>query len=246
MHDQTMGTLYGVGVGPGDPELLTLKAMRLIRETDVIAVPVTGEGAESYALDLVAPLVRQERPVQRLLFPMERDVAARKARRREAARIVLDHLRAGQDVAFLTEGDPTIHSTFMNVVAELPEGIAVEIVPGVTSITAAVADAGMSLVAGDERLAVLPAVFEKDDAGLRQILRDFDTVVLLKAYRSLGRLIPLLDELGLTKCAVWVERAGHRSGRVVRDVSSLRDATGLHYLSLLIVRNPAREGDDAD
>ena len=240
------GKLYGVGLGPGDPELLTIKAVRVIRDADVLVVPVARHDGESYALDLAAPYLRPEQRVERLLFPMVRDVAARVAHRQAAARAVLEHLAAGRDVAFLTEGDPTIHSTFLYVLAEMPEGVAVEIMPGVSAITAAAAQAGIPLVNGEQRLAVLPAAFEEDEASLRTILRTFDTVVLLKAYRMLPRLLPLLDELGLTERAVWVERATHRAGRVVRDVRALREASDLHYLSLLIVRGAAREQADAD
>ena len=124
--------------------------------------------------------------------------------------------------------------------------------PGVSAVTAAAAQAGLPLVNGDQRLAVLPAAFEEDEArwqSVRAILSTFDTVVFLKAHRMLPRLLPLLDELGLTEQAVWVERATHATGRVVRDVRSLcspDNVGGLHYLSLLIVRRPATERPDAD
>lgn len=230
------GKLYGVGMGPGDPELVTLKAVRVIQGADVVAVPVAQRDSESYALELARPHLRPGQVVERLHFPMARDVAARRVHRRAAAEGVLAHLAAGRTVAFLTEGDPTIHSTFLYVLAEMPEGAAVEIVPGVSAITAAAAQAGAPLVNGDQRLAVLPAAFEEDDADLRTILRTFDTVVFLKAHRQLDRLLPLLDELGLADRAIWVERATHPAGRVVRDVRSLPGAGDLHYLSLLIVR----------
>jgi precorrin-2/cobalt-factor-2 C20-methyltransferase len=257
------GKLYGVGLGPGDPELATLKAVRVIRQADVIAAPVARPDGESYALELAAPYLRPGQPLERLLFPMARDLADRRAHRRAAAAAVLAHLTAGRTVAFLTEGDPTIHSTFLYVLAEMPEGIAVEIVPGVSAITAAAAQAGVPLVNGGQRLAVLPAPLtpqnwggrgaergaereEGDMADLRTILQTFDTVVLLKVHRQLDRLLPLLDELGLTGCALGVERATHPAGRVVRDVRSLVGARDLPYLSLLIVRRTTTEEGDAD
>lgn len=240
------GKLYGVGLGPGDPELLTLKAVRIIQDAEVVAAPVAKADGESYALDLAARWLRPEQVVERLLFPMLRDVAGRVVYRQAAARAVLAHLVAGRDVAFLTEGDPTIHSTFLYVLAEMPEGVEVEIVPGVSAITAAAAMAGVPLVNGEQRLAVLPAVFEEDDDSLRTILRSFDTVVLLKAHRRLDRLLPLLAELGLTDRAVWIERATHAKGRVVRDMRSLATDPDLHYLSLLIVRGGSAEAADAD
>jgi precorrin-2/cobalt-factor-2 C20-methyltransferase len=240
------GKLYGVGVGPGDPELLTLKAQRIIQAADVIAAPVTRADDQGYALELAAPHLRPAQRVERLLFSMAPDVATRLAHRRAAAQKVLEHVNAGNVIAFLTEGDPTIHSTFLYVLAEMPEGVEIEIVPGVSAITAAAAIAGVPLVNGDQRLAVLPAVFEEDEAFLRSVLRSFDTVVLLKAHRKLYWLLPILDDLGLLEAAVWVERATHPAGRVVRDARSLVAADDLHYLSLLIVRGAGQGRNHAD
>ncbi|MDW8100928.1 MAG: precorrin-2 C(20)-methyltransferase [Anaerolineae bacterium] len=240
------GKLYGVGLGPGDPELLTLKAVRVIQEADVIAVPIAQRNGGSYALELAQPYLRPGQVVERLFFPMARELATRQMHRCEAAKAVLAHLAAGRIVAFLTEGDPTIHSTFLYILAEMPEGVAVEIVPGVSAITAAAAQAGVPLVNGNQRLAVLPAIFEEDEASLRAILQTFDTVVLLKSHRQLDRLLPLLEELGLVNRAIWVERATHPAGRVVRNVRSLAGARDLHYLSLLIVPCSRIDAEVAD
>jgi precorrin-2/cobalt-factor-2 C20-methyltransferase len=232
----TTGTLYGVGVGPGDPELLTLKAVRVLRETGVIAVPVSQAGGESHALDIASSFLRPEQTVRKLHFPMVEDVVTREGHRRAAAHAIAGDLYVGRDVAFLTEGDPLIHSTFIYMLRHLPQDLPVVIIPGVSSITAAAAQAKMPLVSADQRLAVLPATFE-DLVGLRQTLHDFDTVVLVKVHRVLNQLIDLLDDLGLSERAVLVERASHRAGRVVRDVRTLRGEP-VHYLSLLIVHAP--------
>jgi precorrin-2/cobalt-factor-2 C20-methyltransferase len=233
------GTLYGVGVGPGDPELLTLKAVRVLQETGVIAVPVSQASGESHALDIVSSFLRPEQTVRKLHFPMVENVVTREGHRRAAAQAIARDLYVGRDVAFLTEGDPLIHSTFIYVLRHLPQDLPVEIIPGVSSITTAAAQAKMPLVSADQRLAVLPATFENLDR-LRQTLRNFDTVVLLKVHRVLDQLIDLLDELELSEQAVLVERASHESGRVVRDMRTLRGES-VHYLSLLIVRGN-REG----
>ena len=229
-----MGTLYGVGIGPGDPELLTLKAARVIGAVPVIAVPVARPDGRSYALDVVAGMLRSDQEIVRLLFPMLKDADAKASYRRAAAESVLAVLRSGRDVAFLTEGDPLFHSTFIYLLAELPAGTPLEVVPGISSVNAAAAQAQLPLVNAGQRLAILPMTFE-DEAALRETLRTFDTVVLMKFHRDLDRLLDLLDELGLTGCAVIVERASHADGRVIRDVRSTR-GEALHYLSLMIVR----------
>jgi len=237
-----LGTLYGVGVGPGDPELLTRKAERVIRATPIIAVPVASSGGESYALDIVRDLLQPEQKVIELHFPMVRDLAVRDQHRRNAAEAITTFLKAGQNVAFLTEGDPLLHSTFGYVLHYLTPGLPVDVVPGVSSILAASADLHLPLVEADQRLAILPATFESIE-DLPSVFHDFDTVVLLKINRVLDQVLDVLEKNGLSNNAVLVERASHRDGRVVPDVRLLRGAS-VHYLSLLIVysRRRSREG----
>jgi precorrin-2/cobalt-factor-2 C20-methyltransferase len=228
------GMLYGVGVGPGDPELLTLKAARVVRETPVIAVPVSQAEGESYAFNVVSGMLRPEQRVLRLLFPMLKDPAAKRGYRAAAAAAIADELRAGHDVAFLTEGDPMLHSTFIYVLQCLPDALNVEIVPGVSSINAAAAQAALPLVSADQRLAVVPATFE-NLGELKEIFCRFDTVVLLKFARVFDQILDLLMELGLAETSLVVERASHPAGRVLRDLGALRGQQ-IHYLSLLIVQ----------
>ncbi|MGQ9793648.1 MAG: precorrin-2 C(20)-methyltransferase [Anaerolineae bacterium] len=236
---QAIGTLYGVGVGPGDPELITLKALHIIQGAHVVAVPVSYAEAESYALSVVANRLQPEQLLIQLHFPMVRDVHARQASRRSAAEVVLEHLRLGRDVAFLTEGDPLLHSTFIYILSYLPLDVPIEVIPGVSSITAAAAQAVMPLVSADQRLAVLPAVFEECTM-LRWAFENFDTVVLLKVNRTLDMLIDLVQELGLDEQATLVERATLPDARIVRPLSTLRGQM-VHYLSLVIVRT-GRDG----
>jgi precorrin-2/cobalt-factor-2 C20-methyltransferase len=227
------GTLYGLGVGPGDPELITLKAARVIRQTPVIAAPVAQAGGDSYALSIVAELLSPDKTVLKLLFPMLKDVAAKQTHRQAAAQAITTHLHAGRDVAFLTEGDPLLHSTFIYVLEHLPPGLPVEIVPGVSSVMAAAAQAGQPLVNADQRLAIIPTTFE-NLADLHPVFAEFDTVVLLKFHRNIEPLLDLLDDLGLSDGVTVVERASHPEGRIIRGTAALRGAA-IHYLSLMIV-----------
>jgi precorrin-2/cobalt-factor-2 C20-methyltransferase len=236
------GTLYGIGVGPGDPELLTLKAARLLRQTRLIAVPITQAEGNSYALTVAAQHLHPEHTLLRLHFPMVRDAVVRAGHRQAAAKAITEQVCAGRDVAFLTEGDPLLHSTFIYILNYLPPELPVEVIPGVSSITAAAAQARLPLVNADQRLAILPATFE-DMAELRRILGEFDAVVLLKVQRVLDQVLDVLAELQLTEQAVLVERASHPASRVIRGVARLR-GTAVHYLSLLIIH--PRRGDRED
>ena len=229
--------LYAVGVGPGDPELLTLKAVRILRAADVIVAPTGQAEAASYALGIVAGhLDRDRQQVLERVFPMSRDEAELQPFWEETAGEVAAHVRAGRSVAFITIGDPLLYSTFLYILRILRERspeIAVEIVPGITSIGASAAAAGVPLAMAAERLAILPATYEEEQ--LRQTLLDFDCVVLLKVSRVFDRVYALLVELGLEGQGVFIRRVGSAEEEVVSDLATLFGRK-LDYLSLLIVR----------
>ena len=230
--------LYAVGVGPGDPELLTLKAARILRAADVIVAPTGQAEAASYALGIAADcLDRSRQLVLERVFPMSRDEGELRPHWEATAEEVAGHIRAGRTVAFVTIGDPLLYSTFLYLLRTLRERfpeIAVEIVPGITSVGAAAAAAGLPLGMAAERLAILPATYEAGK--LRRTLLDFDCVVLMKVSRVFDRVYALLVELGLERRTVFVRRVGSGQEEVVADLASLVGKP-LDYLSLLIVRN---------
>jgi precorrin-2/cobalt-factor-2 C20-methyltransferase len=232
--------IYAVGVGPGDPELLTRKAERILRSVPVICTPTGASEAASYALSIVEPLLdrcRQQVLVQ--TFPMSKDEAELTPHWQAAAAEVAAHARAGREVAFITIGDPLLYSTFLYIYrilrADYPE-LSIEIVPGITSVGAAAAAAGIPLGLASDRVAILPATYESDE--LRRTLQDFDTVVLMKVSRVFDQVYALLCELGLEKSSVFVRRVGSSEEEVVTDLATLVGKK-LDYLSLLIVRRSA-------
>ena len=233
----TFPRLYAVGVGPGDPELLTLKAARVLRAADVIVAPTGTAEAASYALGIVAGhLDRSRQLVLERVFPMSRDEQELQPHWEATAGEVAGHVRAGRTVAFVTIGDPLLYSTFLYLLRSLRErhaDIAVEIVPGITSVGAAAAAACIPLGMAAERLAILPATYAA--AELRQTLCDFDCVVLMKVSRVFDQVYALLVELGLERQGVFVRRVGSDQEEVVTDLASLVGGQ-LDYLSLLIVR----------
>lgn len=229
--------LIAVGVGPGDPELLTLKGARLIREAEVVVTPIGDRSETSIAHGIIQDLVDPAR--QQLLtqvYPMKKDPAEMEASWQSSAAEVAQLVRAGKSVVFITIGDPLLYSTFLYLYrilrVDYPD-VAIELVPGISSIFAAAAAAGVPLGLAADRIAVLPATFEEEK--LRQTLIDFDTVVLMKVHRVFDRIYALLVELGLERQGVWVRRVGSRDEAVVTDLASLVGQK-LDYLSLLIVR----------
>jgi precorrin-2/cobalt-factor-2 C20-methyltransferase len=228
-----MPVLYGVGVGPGDPELLTIKAIRVIESVLVVAGPVARLDDESCALNIITDILKPDQIVIKLHFPMIRDLSERIKKRRAAALLLVEYLADGKDVAFITEGDPLLHSTFGYILEHLPEDIQVEVIPGVSSIMAASADAKMPLVQANETLAVIPMTRD-NITELEQVLQNFDTIVLMKVYRVLDQIIALLDKLDLLEKAILVERASHVESRVITNFRAL-NGRQVHYFSLLII-----------
>lgn len=225
--------LVGVGVGPGDPELLTLKAARMIEEADVVFAPTRRPGGRSMALEIVGDRLDQRR--QRIVvlpFPEGRGDVAWRA----VAKQMVEELGDRGHGVFLTEGDPLLFGSFGHVVRALraaaPE-MTVEIVPGVSSISAAAAAAGIPLTDYEDRLAVVPA--SDDLAAVEQALHSFECVVILKVGSVLRDLIALLERIGLADRAVYVRRCGWPEQHIVHDARTLLPDPPTDYFALLIV-----------
>ncbi len=204
----TLGKLYGIGIGPGDLELLTLKAEAVIREADVICAPTSKNGRRGIALDIVSPLIGN-REVITPLFPMLKDPEVLRPHWEKAAEQIYQRLSEGKDVAFVTIGDPGFYSTFScvrEVIEEMYPQVEIETVPGIASPLACFAGLNLTLVDRDEKLAVIPA--EYGIGGLDELCKVFDTIVLMKVSRSFEKIVDKLMELGLGKDAVLVSKCG--------------------------------------
>lgn len=243
------GKLYVIGVGPGDPELITLKGWRILKGISCICVPKGREEGSSMALSIVRRTVDlAAAEIIEAHFPMRK---TRRGRNPEATpdsgdnelnakwdrtvREVLGRLEKGIDVAFITIGDPTIYSTFFYLYDKLLEsspGLEIEIIPGVSSINASASRAGISLGLAEEKIAVLPATYVDD---LRGILEEFDTVVLMKVHRVFDKVLGILADAGLTGKATFISRAGMEDEKIFRDIKSVQGEE-LNYFSMVIVR----------
>jgi len=227
------GTLYGIGLGPGDPELMTLKAARLIGAAQLFAYPAL-PGVDSLARSIAADLLPEGAVELVVEVPMRVERSpAQQAYDTGAARIA-EVLEAGQDVVFLCEGDPFFYGSFMYLHARLSGRFRVEVVPGVTSLSAASARAGLPLVARNEVLSVLPAPLE--DAALMAGIRGADALAILKVGRHLGRVRDILSRLGLLERAVYVERASMAGERLL-PLSEAPDPAP--YFSMILITKGA-------
>jgi len=231
------GSLYGIGVGPGDPELLTIQAQKTLQQVPVICFTQLDDGKESYALSVVQGILDQAKPeFITITIPADDDTPGSPQTWDDSAKEIAGHLSQGRDVAFITEGDPMLYSTFAYVLEGITSAhpsIAVEIVPGVSSVMAAAASAAIPLVTHGQRLAILPAVYGIDD--LREAIANYDTIVLMKVNRTLLQALANLETLGLAGKGIYVRRASTTRERVVTDLSQLTEED-LDYFSLLIIR----------
>ncbi len=223
------GVLYGVGVGPGDAELMTLKAARLIGAAQVLAYPAL-PGRASLAREIAAGVLPEAVEELRIEVPMTAERAPAQAAYDAGAARIAAVLEGGRDVVFLCEGDPLFYGSFMYLQARLAGRFCVEVVPGVASPMAGAAAAGLPLAARDEVLSVLPATL--DDAALRARLALCDSAVIMKVGRHLPRLRALLESIGLAARAQYVERASMASQVICPLAEAPADAP---YFSLILV-----------
>ena len=229
------GRLYGIGVGPGDPELLTLKGLRLLRAAAVVAYPAPEHGT-SFARGIVAAwLDRGQREIA-IRFPMRPGPPTAEIYDHAATAIAAE-LDAGREVALLCQGDPLLYGSFLGVLARLADRYSVEIVPGVSSLSACAAAAGMPLAARDEALTVIPATLAEGELVRR--LGDAEAAAIVKLGRHLAKVRRVLQQFGMLEAAVYVQHASMPDERVGR----LAEIAEAPYFSMALVR---RAGADKD
>jgi precorrin-2/cobalt-factor-2 C20-methyltransferase len=227
------GTLYGIGLGPGDAELMTLKAARLIRAAQVVAYPALA-GGESFARSIAAELLADGVQEIRIDVPMVVDRGPAQAAYDKAASEISAVLETGLDVVVLCEGDPFFYGSFMYLYARLSDRFTVEVVPGVTSMTASAAALGLPLAARNEVLSVIPGPLE-DDA-LKVLIAAADSLVIMKVGRHLERIRQVIDGLGLLEQAHYIERASLAQERRMALVDAPQNAP---YFSIILVTKGA-------
>ena len=223
------GTLYGVGIGPGDPKLMTFRAAELIRDNEIIALP--GEKAEetvAYQIAVQAVEELKQKTFLELPRPMTKDRELLEKSQEEAADRVEECLQKGQNVVFLTLGDPTVYSTYLYVHKRIAQrGYRTELTSGITSFCAVAAKLNIGLVEKAEELHVIPASYQIEDA-----LKLPGTKVLMKAGRKIGQVKELLKKAGMQ--AMMIENCGMENEKIYQTVDEIPENAG--YYSLIIVK----------
>ena len=231
------GILYGVGVGPGAPDLLTLRAVRVLGEVDVILAAASPRNDFSAALDTARPHLRPDVRVQRLEFPMTRDRSVLREAWREAAQTTVGVLESGLSAAFLTIGDPLIYSTFgylMRTLAQTAPHLTVEVIPGITSFQAAAARTRTVLCENGETLRVIPGINNRES--LEDSLRQTDTAVILKAYRNLPAIAQALSATNRLDSCLLASHVEQPAETVRQGLGDMQNTPP--YMSLILSRKP--------
>ncbi len=237
------GRLYLVGVGPGDPEMMTCRAVDVLEQTKVWLAPKAKSSGTSSAVMIAAGKVDVSgKTVLELRFPMKRIYVGQEQdpevirEWQKAAESVRSYLDKGHAVAFPTLGDPALYSTafyLLAVLQEIEPEVKVSIIPGITAMSGSSAQVLYPIGLGDDVVSIVPAAFEDDR--LREIFKNSDVVVIMKVFHSMKRIVAMLDEFGLCKNAVLIEKCGMSDQKIHTDV---RAAVGkdLHYFSTMLVR----------
>jgi precorrin-2/cobalt-factor-2 C20-methyltransferase len=238
------GKLYGVGVGPGAPDLMTLRSVERLRKADCIAIPRRDKFTPSVAWSIAEPNVG-EIPGQERLFlywPMTKNPEILKPAWEAAFKEIGARLYAGKSVAFISEGDPFIYSTFIYLYNHAKKNwtdVEVEVIPAVSSLSAVPVVADMPIADGEERIAVIPASYNTGD--LRAILKTFDTVLLLKVSSVMPKVVEAIEAEGLLGRAVYVSKATMPQQKIVRDIASIKNDR-CDYFSMVVVCKKDRSG----
>lgn len=232
------GTFYSIGIGPGDPDLLTIKAAKLLSGCRHVFVPRARTARESMVLSIAGGSIGKEATVHELVFPMTTSREELSGRWKENASCIAAVLARGEDACFITLGDPCLYSTGIYLMRELQElmpDLRIEVVPGITSVSAASALACFPIGEGKDPVMIVPV-----DDNLRKVrssLQQDGTVVLMKIGTRLNAVIDLLEDCGRMKDSVFISRAGLENERVVTDLNMMRNAEQEEgYLSIILVR----------
>ncbi len=239
MHHDTnashqQGTLYGIGVGPGDPDLIPVKAVKILQTVNIIFTASSTKNDHSLAVRVAGPHLPPGIPVHNLPFPMSRNLNTVRAAWTENAQTVLGFLEQGRNAAFLTMGDPLTYSTFsylLRTMHHMAPNVPIITIPGITSYQAAAAATNTPLVEGEESLLLLSGV--KGGNGIRQTALQADTVVFLKVYKKCAHIVDSLDECGRLQSSVGVVRCSFPDQEVIRDLSKLAEKDPKYWTLIL-------------
>ncbi|MFH2091401.1 MAG: precorrin-2 C(20)-methyltransferase [Pseudomonadota bacterium] len=227
------GKLYGVGVGPGDPELITVKAVRVIKEADIIFTAASSKNTYSLAVEIASPYIAPCAHIKQLSFPMTKDVKKAETAWIENARQIASVLKEGKTAVFLTLGDPTTYSTFGYILKKMkcimPEAD-IETIPGITSFHAAAARLNRILVEGEQTLLITSGAFGGEP--LRKTV-GVDNVAIVKVYKNIEDINKALKETGLDQNSVAISNCSRENEQIIHNIDDLEQRAPDYWTLIL-------------
>jgi precorrin-2/cobalt-factor-2 C20-methyltransferase len=227
--DTKTGTLYGIGVGPGDPDLVTVKAAKILNRVDIVYAAASTRNHHSLAKDIARPHVPVATPIKMLKFPMTRDKNETRGAWKMHARTIIDQLETGKDVAFLTLGDAMTYSTYGYIVrhiSAMAPHLKIETIPGISS-------------EGEESLMVVSGA--KGGNRLRALAGKPENVVFLKAYRNVKDIADALTENGCYQQCIGIKNCGHENEEIIPNIEELKKQAP-NYWTLIIAKKKKEDG----
>ena len=223
-----MAKFYGIGVGPGDSELVTVKASRLLEDLDILYTPEAKKGSKSFALGIAEPYLKEHLEIKQRHFPMVRSNSTKEVQWQAIS------VKSGKNVGFITLGDPMVYSTYSYLLALLEKEIDCQTIPGITSFCSMASELGQPLTMDEESLAVMPATAsaEKIEAALEL----HDSIVLMKVANHLDTVLPLLEKLGLLQQTFMVSNSSTDKQQTLLGLEGITPETKLPYFTTFLVK----------
>ncbi len=232
--NEKAGTFYGIGVGPGDPELLTVKAINALKKIDVLIAPKTEKKSDSVALSIAQPYLKPSVEIIYQTFPMVKDFADETEIFEANKAEILNELRGGKNVGFATLGDPMFYSTYIYIFKLLENsGVKIVTIAGVPAFLAIAAQIGRPLAYGNDILTIIPATAELD--AIKNSLARANSTVLMKVYKNFPEIVEELKSRNMIEEAVLVSRCGLDDEKIITDIAAHKDEP-LNYLSTILTR----------
>lgn len=229
-----MAKVIGIGVGPGDPELITVKAINSIKKCEVIVVPVSKGGKNSVAYEIAKEYIHEGCVVLEQLFPMTHDKKELEVNWDDNAKEISEHVKEGRNVGFLTLGDPSFYSTYMYLVPRLQAyDIEIETVPGVTSFSAVAASENLKIGEWEEPVGIVP--LKEDGKTLIDALDTFNNIVVMKPSHNMDFIYETLKDRNLDKNFVLISKCSTKDHTVIKDIEKLKEGR-IPYLSTMIIK----------
>lgn len=228
-----MAKFYGIGTGPGDSSLLTLKAVEVLHKLDVLYTPKSSKEEGSLAYSIVQPHLKDTLEIKARHFPMTFNTVEKLKAWDEIAKEVIMDVKAGKEVGFITLGDPMIYSTYVYIMERLMHEVEVETVPGISSFSHIASNQNFPLVMDREPLIIMPCTAEEER--IDHALRNYSCIVLMKVYRNFDEVIKKIDEVGLTEYAILVSNSSMDTEEVFTDLHEVGLKEKISYFSTILI-----------